>query len=126
MMGKVLALLGALMPLLSLRLWSTLWIHHFSENDLVRLGVEDPICFMEKRLRKACMVWVAMGAYIVVESNVYLLAVMSMGVLVYELPYLQLKNAHKQHLKALRFQFPICLRQFQILLESNNVSQSLL
>ncbi len=56
----------------------------------------------------------------------YLIAIIALTFFVYKQPYWRLKREYKQKLALVRYQFPIWLRQIQILLHNNNVINSLI
>ena len=58
-------------------------------------------------------------------SFMYLLVVLVSGVTVYFWPLYQIKQEKEKRLRELRYEFPIWLRQIQILLQNNNVQHSL-
>ncbi|MEG0265256.1 MAG: hypothetical protein RR641_04715 [Erysipelotrichaceae bacterium] len=97
------------------------------ERDLSLYKIEDSNAYMLKRVMKARYVLLGLVIWPLLDFDIrYLLIITMLSVFVLKKDYFKLKKTQKQQLKQLRFQFPIWLRQLQILIQTNTVSTSLL
>ena len=100
-------------------------INIIQENDL-DLYVDDINEFMNKRLKKSKPILFLLILWSLSEYSIlYLGLIISLFIFFLKKDYLSLKQQAKKKSNLLRFQFPIWLRQIQILLQTNTVSQSL-
>lgn len=82
--------------------------------------------FQDKRLLQSLSVVLLIVLSIYLQwqlLNVLIWVVVA--IVLYKLPYIQLKSNFKQKVKQLKYEFPIWLRQLQILLQNNTVVVSL-
>lgn len=98
----------------------------FMERDLEELGIDNAQEYTRKRIIKARKMLYILALWGLTEYDMRYLAVVlfSAGYL-YKQDYRKRKRIRKQQLNQLRFQFPIWLRQLQILLQTNTVAASL-
>lgn len=98
----------------------------FKENDLHLLIQTDSDEFMYQRIRKAKPVILLLVAWPSLKYNLlFFIFVISLFILMIKAPYLNLKRNLKKQANQLKFQFPIWLRQLQILIQTNTVVKSL-
>ncbi len=96
------------------------------EGDLHELVHEDPFKLSAKRLKKAKPVLLLIALWPQFGYSIFWLGgVGGLFMLVYKQAYLALKRVQKQRVNQLKFQFPIWLRQLQILIQTNTVVTSL-
>lgn len=96
------------------------------EHDVAELMHDNPEVTVAKRLKQAKPVFLLIALWPQFNYQFYwLVVVIALFLLVYKQAYLKLKNAYKQRVKQLKFQFPIWLRQLQILIQTNTVVTSL-
>lgn len=82
--------------------------------------------FQDKRLLQSLSVVLLIVLSIYLQWQLlYVLIWVVVAIVLYKLPYIQLKNSFKQKVKQLKYEFPIWLRQLQILLQNNTVVVSL-
>lgn len=82
--------------------------------------------FQDKRLLQSLSVVLLIVLSIYLQWQLlYVLIWVVVAIVLYKLPYIQLKNNFKQKVKQLKYEFPIWLRQLQILLQNNTVVVSL-
>ncbi len=82
--------------------------------------------FQDKRLLQSLSVVLLIVLSIYFQWQLlYVLIWVVVAIVLYKLPYIQLKNSFKQKVKQLKYEFPIWLRQLQILLQNNTVVVSL-
>ncbi|MEG0841026.1 MAG: hypothetical protein RSF69_00620 [Erysipelotrichaceae bacterium] len=97
------------------------------EKDLSLYIVEDSDAYMLTRVTKARFVLLGLSIWPLLHYDMrYLFLIVILSVFVLKKDYFKLKKIQKKQLKQLRFQFPIWLRQLQILIQTNTVSTSLL
>lgn len=103
------------------------WIAEFLiENDLKDFIHADPLSFCIKRLRKSKLILLALCVWWKLDYAIwYFIVIMTLWIILYKLDYLKLKSQAKKRMNQLKFQFPIWLRQLQILLQINTVEKSL-
>ncbi len=100
-------------------------INIIQENDL-DLYVDDIDEFMNRRLKKSKPILFLLILWSLFDNSILFLGlVLSCFIFFLKKDYLNLKQQAKKKSNLLRFQFPIWLRQIQILLQTNTVSQSL-
>lgn len=104
-----------------------LFINHMFEHDLhIVLTSESIVTFQNDRYRKSSRVLLLLLLLPILDFNkAYLIIVIVCASIEYKRPYLVLKKKFDKKLSLVRYQFPIWLRQIQILLYSNNVLNSL-
>ena len=96
------------------------------ENDLKELIKTDPKAFCIKRLRKSKISLLALLAWSYLDYSIYyFLIILFVFIFLLKLDYLKLKSEVRKRLNQIKFKFPICLRQLQILLQINTVEKSL-
>ncbi|NLY63261.1 MAG: hypothetical protein GX074_05335 [Erysipelothrix sp.] len=103
-----------------------IFINYIYESDLkdllFLLADQDFRQFQESRYKKSSRLLIMLLITPLLDFNLYLISIIIfLSIYEYMRPYLSLKNAYKQRIAELRFQFPIWLRQVQILLYNNNV-----
>ncbi len=96
------------------------------ENDLEKLlKFENKITltnFQEIRYKKASKYTILLIFFPLLNfSFYYFFFILILIFQAYKKPYYKLKKIHKENLSLIRYQFPIWLRQIQILLHNNNV-----
>lgn len=98
------------------------------ENDLeIFINKEGISDFQESRYKKSSRILLLLIVMPLIRFNsLVLFAIILLSLYEYKKPYLKLKKLYMQELAILRYQFPIWLRQIQILLYSNNVLNSLM
>lgn len=100
-------------------------INLIQENDL-NLYVDDIDEFMNQRLKKSKPILFLLILWSLFNQSIlYLGLIISCFIFFLKKDYIKLKQQAKKKSNNLRFQFPIWLRQIQILLQTNTVSQSL-
>ena len=83
--------------------------------------------FQQRRYIKSSKILFFIIFWPVLKFNYYyLIAIMALTYHAYKQPYWKLKREFKASLALVRYQFPIWLRQIQILLHNNNVINSLI
>lgn len=96
------------------------------EDDLEQLIYEDAEEYTYQRVRKSRPILVLLLFWGFLDYSIfYLVLVLSLYIFFLKKDYLSLKRAIQKKSNLLKFQFPIWLRQLQILLQTNTVSQSL-
>ena len=96
------------------------------EKDFPFQPLEDKKMITKKRIYKAKFAFVLLLALPSQNySLVYLCFIFILFLLIFKLEYIKRKQEEKKKLKQLKFQFPIWLRQLQILLQCNNVIHAL-
>lgn len=97
------------------------------ENDIEELIYGDIDTFMKKRLTQSRIVLVLLVFWPKINFSVFYFGmVILLYVLFFKKDYLKAKRERNKKCALLKFQFPIWLRQLQILLQTNTVSQSLI
>jgi len=82
--------------------------------------------FQDKRLLQSLSVVLLIVLSIYLQWQLlYVLVWVVVAIILYKLPYIQLKSNFKRKVKQLKYEFPIWLRQLQILLQNNTVVVSL-
>jgi len=96
------------------------------QEDDLHLYVSETDEFMNKRLKKSKPILFLLIFWSLFEHSIFYLGII-IGLFIFFLKkdYLDLKQKAKKKSNLLKFQFPIWLRQIQILLQTNTVSQSL-
>lgn len=80
-----------------------------------------------RRVRKAKVVFILMIGWPTVNYHfIYAMGVVFLAFLTYKQAYFVIKAQQKRRLRQLRFQFPIWLRQLQILIQTNTIVTSLI
>ena len=96
------------------------------EKDLDDLIHEDADAFLKKRVTKGRIGLILLGLWGKMNlSFTFLILVLLLLIFLLKIDYWKLKQNVKKQSRLLKFQFPIWLRQLQILLQTNTVSQSL-
>lgn len=96
------------------------------ERDLDELLHEDQQSFMLKRVRKSRIALLPLCLWSRMDYSFSILfLILFIYIFLLKKDYWSLKQHVKRKSRLLKFQFPIWLRQLQILLQSNTVSQSL-
>lgn len=102
------------------------FISFLMESDLKELIHESPAKMTKKRLRKSKIILLALSIWFYFDYSIYyLVLVIGIAIMIFKADYLQLKNNIRKKTNQLKFQFPIWLRQLQILLQINTVEKSL-
>lgn len=92
-------------------------------DDFIPVNSEE---FLYKRIRKAKIVLLLLMLWGMMEYSVfYLVLVLVLFFFFLKKDYYAIKKEQKKAANLMKFQFPIWLRQLQILLQTNTVSQSL-
>lgn len=102
-------------------------VNYVYENDLVLfLKTESIETFQKKRYKKASRIILLLLLFPLLNFNMYYFMIVLVATYFeYKRPYIRLKARFKADLSLVRYQFPIWLRQIQILLYTNNVLNSL-
>ena len=106
-------------------------LNRFIDPYLVNVLREKPIGNQDEdwyflRVKKAKFLLILMVAWPSLHYQIYyFVGVLTLSLIVYKIPYLKLKSEQQSRLKQLRFQFPIWLRQLQILIQTNTIVTSL-
>lgn len=105
--------------------------NYLFEQDLKLLletnSTSDFSAFQEKRYHKSSRVLLLLVFFPLLKFNLfYGIFVVALSFHYYKKPYLDLKRKFKKDLSLVRYQFPIYLRQIQILLYTNNVLNALI
>lgn len=96
------------------------------ENDL-ELFQENSDEFLHKRIKKSKPILFLLIFWGYLDYSIpYILLILFLFIFFLKKDYWILKDKHKKKSNLLKFQFPIWLRQLQILLQTNTVGQSLL
>lgn len=108
-----------------------LFITYLYEEDLkLYLSYESDLTlevFQADRYRRAGQILVTLLVSPLINFNIYfMIGVSLLSVYIYKKPYIKLKRDFERNLSLVRYQFPIYLRQIQILLYSNNVLNALI
>ncbi len=83
--------------------------------------------FQEKRYNSSSKILFFIIFFPILKFNRYFLAlIIALTAYTYKKPYLKIKKEYTESLALVRYQFPIWLRQIQILLHNNNVINSLI
>lgn len=103
-----------------------LFVPLLKEEDLNQFISEDIDEFVLKRIRKSKIVLILLLFWERFELSVlYLFIVLALFFFLLKKDYISLKQKRVKQINLLKFQFPIWLRQLQMLLQTNTVSQSL-
>lgn len=107
------------------------FISYVYENDLVKyLNFDNKIdleTFQVNRYSKSGKNLILLVLLPLFNFNLYLLFfILALTYITYKRPYWKHKKMYEQNLALVRYQFPIWLRQIQILLHNNNVINSLI
>lgn len=110
---------------------SNFFITYVYESDLkLYLSYKEKLdlkAFQERRYISSSKILFFIIFFPILKFNLYYLAfIVGLTYFVYKKPYLEIKREFKQNLALVRYQFPIWLRQIQILLHNNNVINSLI
>ena len=96
------------------------------QEDDLNLYVLDTNEFMKLRLKKSKPILFLLIFWSIFDNSIFYLGIIcSLFIFFLKKDYLDLKQKAKKKSNLLKFQFPIWLRQIQILLQTNTVSQSL-
>ena len=96
------------------------------EDDLSELIYDNIDDFMKKRIHKSRPILLLLVFWEYFDLSIlYLFIILCLFIFFLKKDYLTLKQNKKKNSNLLKFQFPIWLRQIQILLQTNTVSQSL-
>ncbi len=83
--------------------------------------------FYQKRIRRSLYVFITLVIWPFMKYDWrFLILVFSLSFYLYKHPYWNQKHQKKQQVRQLQFQFPIWLRQLQILIQTNTVHQALI
>lgn len=107
------------------------FITYVYENDLeLYLNYKeerDLKTFQEKRYISSSKILFFIIFFPILKFNIYyLLIIAALTIYAYKKPYIKIRREYKESLALVRYQFPIWLRQIQILLHNNNVINSLI
>lgn len=110
---------------------SEFFINYVYEKDLETfLTYKEQIdieVFQENRYVKSSKILFFIIFFPILKFNIYyLFAIISLTYIVYKQAYWKIKKEYQENLALVRYQFPIWLRQIQILLHNNNVINSLI
>lgn len=110
---------------------SNIFIKYIYESDLELLLTysedDDLQQFQYNRYKKSSRYLVFLVVLPLINFNIYFMfLIVFITVYAYKKPYLKLKSEFELNLSLVRYQFPIFLRQIQILLHSNNVLNALI
>ena len=98
-------------------------IFFFADNELIH---EDSQKYLLKRIRKSKIALIPLCLWSKLDySFTFLFLILLIFIFLLKKDYWILKQNVKRKSRLLKFQFPIWLRQLQILLQSNTVAQSL-
>lgn len=102
-------------------------IKYAYESDLKKILFDQDITeFQNDRYKRVSRILLLLLFYPLLNFDIrYFSLIIILAVYEYKRPYLKLKSNFNRSLSTLRYQFPIWLRQIQILLYSNNVLNSL-
>lgn len=126
-----LILMGVLMVLwILLMINRSLFSELLAEGDLDQLlkmtGNQSRSRFLERRIKNALSIVLLVLVSIYSEWHLfYILIWVVVAIWIYKMPYLRLKRDFNLRVKQLKYEFPIWLRQLQILLQNNTVVVSL-
>lgn len=88
---------------------------------------QDLSVFQKKRYLSSSKILFFIIFFPILKFNPYFLVfIIALTAYAYKKPYLKIKREYKESLALVRYQFPIWLRQIQILLHNNNVINSLI
>lgn len=100
--------------------------HLIEEKDLSLYINEDPHTFCLKRVKKAKVILILLIPWHFTHYSVlYFTFVIFLFVFFLKKDYIKFQNETKQQINQIKFQFPVWLRQLQILLQTNTVVQSM-
>lgn len=124
-------LMGCLMGLwlvliMNRMLISELFVEQDARQLLKMTSMQTYDQFLEKRIKNTLLVLVLALVAIYLEWHLLkVLMVVMLALVAYKIPYLVIKSNFKQKVRQLKYEFPIWLRQLQILLQNNTVVVSL-
>lgn len=96
------------------------------ERDIENYILEDKYLYMGKRIKKARLSLLLLGIWPILNFDYrFMIIVLLLSTYILKKDYLLVKRNQYRQLKQLRFQFPIWLRQLQILIQNNTVTTSL-
>lgn len=96
------------------------------EKDLSDYIEENPHDFCIKRVKKAKIILLLLIPWYFLDYSVLYFALISvLFVFMLKKEYLQFQSIRKKQINQIKFQFPVWLRQLQILLQTNTVVQSM-
>ena len=102
------------------------YIIQFLNNEQVSIISDNPDEVLIKRLRKSKIVLFPLILWQFLDySFLYLFVILGLFLFMLKKDDIKIKNQLLKEKNLLKFQFPIWLRQLQILLQTNTVSQSL-
>ncbi|KAF0226965.1 MAG: hypothetical protein FD133_546 [Erysipelotrichaceae bacterium] len=106
------------------------WVSRLTDSKLIHyfwiLEKENPSLWQRRRYRRSHQVrWVWMIALVWTSSVQFDLLFMGLILLMYLSPWIHLKSEVKRQSDLIRYQFPIYLRQLQILLQNNTVIKAI-
>lgn len=126
MLASLITLVGVALLFIFNQSIDPMLVNLVMENDLKDLIHEDPYEFTLKRVKKSKLVLFSLIPWSYTDFSLWILfVIVIVFIILLKKPYLDLKSKAKKQLSQLKFQFPIWLRQLQILLQSNTVLQSL-
>ena len=110
---------------------SKFFILYVVESDLKKLIIIDEKLnikdFQQARYNKSAKILFFIVLWPILRFDFYyLILILSLTIFTYKYPYLKLKRSFKKDISLVKYQFPIWLRQIQILLHNNNVINSLI
>lgn len=124
-MAQSLAILLVLVSWVGLDRWIDPMLSVFKEKDLDRLtsiAKLNSIVFQRKRIQALKWARYLLLLFLFIQLNFLRIGfVILFYVLIYMWPYIRLKNSVYQRIQQIRYQFPIYLRQLQVLLQNNTV-----
>lgn len=108
----------------------SLWLSGFQEKDIQRFQIITS-SINSQLLHKARYTLIKQARYIFIpiallknELLAYVLACVGLFV-VYKIPFWRVKYAVNKRIRQIRYQFPIYLRQLQVLLQNNTVTKAI-
>ena len=124
-MAKSLSILLMLVAWISLDPWIDPILMSFKEKDfekLVRIANVDSSKLQMKRVRRLKRSRFVLLAFLLIDFSLLRMGlVLFMLIFAFMSPYYRLKSQVKQLTQQIRYQFPIYLRQLQVLLQNNTV-----
>lgn len=107
------------------------FVNYVYENDLTKFlnydNQIDLITFQINRYSKSSKILIALVFLPLLNFNLYLLfLILSLTYFIYKKPYWKHKKQYEKNFALVKYQFPIWLRQIQILLHNNNVINALI
>lgn len=108
-------------------LQSFMIVYAFEDDLKILLKDKELQSFQESRYKKSSRVLLLLIVLPLMKFNLfYFILVCGVSFFEYKRPYLKLKQEFNQELSLVKYQFPIWLRQIQILLYTNNVLNAMI